>query len=235
MAGLSVGERLKNLKSRIAEACAVSGRSPESVHLLAVSKLQSPQLIRDASAAGQMDFAENYIQEANEKQASLVDLPARWHFIGRIQSNKLKYLVARFHIIHSVDRLEIALALNRLSEAQKLVQNIFLQVNMGREASKGGVDSAALEELLTEVVKCENLKVLGLMVMPPLFDHPADARPLFAAARGLLGEMQAKFGGRHPLNELSMGTSADFSEAIAEGATWVRIGSEVFGPREEKL
>jgi PLP dependent protein len=234
MAGPSVAERLQNLKQRIEAACAKSGRKPDSVRLLAVSKLHSASSIRDAFAAGQTDFAENYIQEAAGKRAELADLPAlRWHFIGRIQSNKVKLLAGKFFAIHSVDRPLIAEALNRAAAALGQVQDIFLQINIADEASKGGASTGDFEHLLTSAEKCANLRVMGLMVMPPLFDDAEKARPLFAQARKILESKREKLAERHPFNELSMGTSHDFSAAIAEGATWVRIGSEVFGPREE--
>lgn len=233
MAGTSVAERLQILKVRIDQACVKACRAPDSVRLLAVSKLQSGQKIRAALNAGQSDFAENYIQEALLKQTELVDLPLHWHFIGRIQSNKVKRLVGKFSVIHSVDRLSIAEALNRLSVKQNLVQDIFLQFNVANESSKGGMTEPELEDLLTAIENCANLRVLGLMVMPPLTADPELVRRHFVQARTVLAKLRAKFGSRHPLTQLSMGTSADFEVAISEGSTWIRIGTDVFGPREE--
>jgi pyridoxal phosphate enzyme (YggS family) len=232
MAGKSVAERLQNLKQRIEKACAENRRKADSVRLLAVSKLQDSEKIRQAFAMGQTDFAENYIQEALAKRGELADLRSlRWHFIGRIQSNKVKSLAAgSFHAIHSVDRVEIAEALDRAARALGKVQDVFLQINLAGEASKGGAEPPQLEHFLTEAGKCENLRVLGLMVMPPL----ENSQVYFLQARELLREKRELLSERHPFNELSMGTSHDFAEAIAAGATWVRIGSEIFGPREEK-
>jgi len=232
MAGTSVAERLKNLHARIADACRAAGREPSSVRLLAVSKLQDAEKIREAFACGQVDFGENYVQEALKKQAELSDLPLRWHFIGRLQSNKLKQMARKFTVIHSLERMETAILLNKVTGPK--TQDIFVQVNIARELSKGGADARAVEQLLTDCANCDYLRVMGLMVMPPLSENPEDARPHFRAARELLIDMREKFAGRHPLTELSMGTSHDFAVAIAEGATIVRIGSEVFGPREKR-
>jgi hypothetical protein len=231
MDGSSVGARLKNLRLRVQEACVASGRAPESVRILAVSKLHSRAAIRAAYDEGQRDFAENYVQEAVDKLDQLASLPVRWHFIGRIQSNKVKFLGGRrFAAIHSVDRVSVAEALNRVAHPDG-GQDIFLQFNAAGEASKGGGDERVIEELAQFVnEKCPRLRVLGLMCMPPL-DQPA--RPFFAQTRALQARLKTKFP-TQPLDQLSMGTSADFSEAIAEGATWIRIGSEIFGPREEK-
>lgn len=219
---MSVVNRLQKLKSRIHDVCAHAGRDPSSVRLLAVSKLQSPDSVREAFACGQRDFAENYLQEALEKQESLADLhELRWHFIGRIQSNKVRALANRFAVIHSVERVSVVEALSR---ATRGVQDIYLQFNVAGETSKGGAaDERALEDLLTAAKKCANLRVLGLMVMPPLDATVEQSRGYFRCAR----EVASRFG----LQELSMGTSHDFAEAIAEGATWIRIGTDVFGPR----
>lgn len=219
---MSVADRLKKLKARIDDASKAAGRQRDSVKLLAVSKLQDSGKIREAYSCGQTDFAENYVQEAIAKQAELGDLPLRWHFIGRIQSNKVKSLAGRFAVIHSVDRLSVLEALDRASTG---VQEIYLQFNVAGESSKGGAaDERALEDLLTAAKKCANLRVLGLMVMPPLEASVEESRGYFRRAR----ELATRLG----LKELSMGTSHDFVQAIAEGATIIRVGTDVFGPRE---
>lgn len=233
MDGLSVEERLKRLNARIREACAGSGRDASEVSLLAVSKRQAEEKIRRAFASGQKCFAENYLQEAEEKMRQLADLPIEWHFIGRIQTNKIKQLARGFAAIHSVDRRAVAEMLNRQPVEGR--QDVFLQFNVAAEASKGGADERGVETLLDFVVaECPRLRVLGLMVMPPL-----DGRSHlhFARSRGLLerlrGRLNGSARGRHPLDQLSMGTSGDFPAAIAEGSTWIRVGTDVFGPRGE--
>lgn len=230
-----IASRLKILRSRIDEACSTAGRDPATVSLLAVSKLHSAALIKEAFQAGQILFAENYVQEAVDKMEELANLKLSWHFIGRIQSNKVKFLGGgRFLVIQSVDRASIASALHRLvPEGQ--TQDIFLQFNVAAESTKGGIiDELDLENLFTFVVdECPSLRVLGLMVMPPLDQPP---RPHFAKARELLKRLRRSPRlGTHPMNQLSMGTSADFTEAILEGSTCVRIGTEIFGQRGEIL
>lgn len=222
MAGTSVASRLQKINERVAAACARAGRRREDVRILAVSKAQPVAKIREAFAAGQKFFAENYVQEAVEKLEQLVNLPAEWHFIGRIQTNKIKFLTGKFAAIHSVDRVEVALALN--SRAAGGTQDIFLQYNVGDEASKGGAGEREVEELAARAPEWGNLRVRGLMVMPPLFDDGEKSRVFFKKARALAAKLR--------LNELSMGTSADFEVAIEEGATWVRIGTQIFGERE---
>lgn len=231
---MSVVQQLYKVKQEIDVACARARRDPNSVRLLAVSKLQPVEKIREAFNAGQTDFAENYVQEVQGKRAPLADCPAlRWHFIGRIQSNKAKLLAGNFAAIHSVDRPEIAAALDRASAPLGQIQDIFLQINIAGEPTKGGVSAGNFEQFLTAATKCANLRIMGLMVMPPLFDDPEKTRPFFAHAAEILRQTRALVSERHPYNELSMGTSADFRVAIEEGATWVRIGTDVFGPREE--
>ena len=228
---MSVAERLKQLKSRVHECCLICGRDPATVRLLAVSKLHLFSSVREAAAVGQVDFAENYVQEALGKMEEAADLKVRWHFIGRIQSNKERALAgAGFAAIHSIDRASIAEALNALvPDGQR--QDIFLQFNAGAELSKGGVvEELDLENLFHFVVEhCLRLRVLGLMVMPPL-GQPS--RPFFARARTLQARLRGmQVQDLHPMDQLSMGTSHDFAEAIAEGATWLRIGTDIFGQR----
>ena len=238
MAGRSVAENLLNLESRVRAVCRTHGRDPVSVHILAVAKLQPLARIREAFACGQRHFAENYVQEAVRKQEQLHSLPAQWHFIGRLQANKVKYLEGRFAAIHSLDRAPLAAHLNRLSPAGRQErQDVFLQYNVAAEASKGGVGEEELRALARFVMaECPRLRVLGLMVMPP--PDSESSGNYFRKTRELQEELRATLTPAqrqaHPFDQLSMGTSADFETAIAEGATWIRIGTELFGPREEK-
>lgn len=236
MAGVSVGNRLESVRARVASACAQAGRSPDSVRILAVSKGQSIDKIRSAYEHGQRDFGENFAQESAAKMDQLHSLPARWHFIGRIQSNKVKVIAGHYAAVHSVDRMEIARRLNMLSP--RFRQDILLEFNSGAEDSKGGLDESGLRELLRFILaECPHLRVMGLMTMPPA-GGGAVARSCFQRTRAMLDRLRRELTpeqlGAHPLNELSMGTTADFEEAIAEGATWIRVGSEIFGPREER-
>ena len=235
MVGPSVAARLKNLTARVEAACERSGRALSSVQILAVSKKHTLEAVRAAVLCEQRDFAENYVQEAIEKVGQASDLSVRWHFIGRIQSNKVKQLVGKFYAIHSVDRVEILRLLNQTCASQASTQNIFLQFNVAAEASKGGVSEVALTELCAEALACSHLRVLGLMVMPPLREDPEDSRRDFAHAREVLRglrEVHVHQLEQHPLDQLSMGTSQDFEVAIEEGSTWIRVGTDIFGPRE---
>ena len=221
MVGMSVAIRLQKIRSRAAKACAVAGRAEESVNILAVSKGQPIAKIREAFNCGQKFFAENYVQEVLIKLEQLETLPVDWHFIGRIQSNKVKLLAGRFSQIHSIDRLNIAATLDSLSLTKP--QEIFLQYNVADESSKGGATERDLEELAVKIEAMPHLRLRGLMVMPPLLENPEQVRPFFKKARAMRDKLR--------LNELSMGTSADFEVAIEEGATWIRIGTEIFGER----
>jgi pyridoxal phosphate enzyme (YggS family) len=239
MDGQSVAERVKHLHERVRAACDRAGRDVNDVHILAVSKFHSLHRVREAYHEGLRDFAENYAQEALTKIEQLENLPVHWHFIGRIQSNKVKFLAGRFAAIHSVDRLSVARELDRVSASAGRVQDIFLQANIAGESQKGGADASDLRKLTREILGLSHLRMLGLMVMPPFADNSEDMRPHFARARVLLGELreelQGEWAGRHPLDQLSMGTTQDFEVAIEEGATWIRIGTDIFGPREEIL
>lgn len=194
--------------------------------LLAVSKTQPAEAIREAFDAGLRDFGENYLQEALEKQADLADLPLRWHFIGPIQSNKTKAIAEHFDWVHSVDRLKIA---QRLSEQRPDALgplNICIQVNVSGEASKSGCSPEAVAALAETIATLPRLRLRGLMTIPAPTENPVEQRQAFARLRRLKETLGAD------LDTLSMGMSQDLEAAIAEGATWVRIGTALFGARE---
>jgi PLP dependent protein len=235
MVGMSVVERLEKIHARIEAACRRAGRAPRDVKILAVSKFHPLQAIRDAFEAGQRDFAENYLQEAEEKQEQLASMPVNWHYIGRIQSNKVKNMIGRFAMIHSVDRPVIAEAIHKLATDQQ--QKILLQYNVAGEESKGGLNEFELDGILQYITGhgLKNISVCGFMVMPPLSDDPEKVRPYFVQARKKLGDLRKSLSAvdraLHPMDQLSMGTSQDFEVAIEEGATWIRVGTEIFGQR----
>ncbi len=234
MVGVSVGDRLKNLNLEIQKITESCGRSLNSVHLIAVSKLQSVAQIRAAYACGQLDFAENYVQEAGDKLEELADLPLRWHFIGRIQSNKVRFLVGKYDLIHSVDREKVIQELNQVSFDRGCVQKILLQYNVAEEESKGGTSGDQLEDLARAACQQPNLRVLGLMVMPPQVDDAEKVRRYFSESRSVLADLRAKMQSvEHPLDQLSLGTSQDYRVAIEEGANWIRVGTQIFGARPD--
>ncbi len=218
----NVRERLEQVQARIAAACQRSGRDPKEVKLLAVSKLQPSELIREAFEAGQRDFGENYAQELRDKVSELAQLDGlRWHAIGPLQTNKAKYVATSAWAFHALDRMEIARELSKRRKGPPL--RCFLEVNVGGEASKSGIRPEEAATLLEGVRTLPNLEVVGLMSLPPPVENPESARPFFRELRGLAQRLG--------LPELSMGTTADFEVAIEEGAHWVRVGTAIFGER----
>lgn len=221
-------ERVRALRGRMAAAAAAAGRNVDSVTLLAVSKGQPAGLIRSAAAAGVADIGESYLGEALEKMQALGDLPLTWHFIGRLQANKTRQVAEHFAWVHGVDRLKIAerLAAQRPFHAPAL--NVCIQVSLADEPAKGGVPAAELPGLAAAVAALPRLALRGLMCIPPAEADPARQRAWFARLRTLRDALSA---GGLRLDTLSMGMSGDFEAAIREGATIVRLGTALFGPR----
>lgn len=221
-------QRYLSVRDRFEEAVRRSGRTMQDVALVAVSKFHPAEAVRAVAEAGHSLFGESYAQEAQEKRAALDDLPLQWHYIGRLQTNKAKDVTGRFDLIHTVDSLKLAETLSRRL-ASGLEQPVLIQLNVGEEAQKAGVDSANLEQLAEGILRLPNLRLLGLMCLPPFFDDGEAARPYFAALREQRDRLAARLGIAFPC--LSMGMSGDFVQAIEEGATLVRIGTDIFGPR----
>lgn len=225
----TIASRLGRVRQRIADAEARAGRASGSVSLLAVSKTFGPDAVREAHAAGQLAFGENYAQEAETKIATLADLGLQWHFIGPIQSNKTRGLAERFDWVHSLERDKIARRLSEQRPAHCAPLSVCLQVNISGEASKSGCAPEALAELAAQVRALPNLRLRGLMAIPEATDSEREQRRAFAALRRLFEALRAA----HPdLDTLSMGMSGDLEAAIAEGATLVRVGSAIFGERQ---
>jgi len=228
MTDLAIAKNIAKLKSRIRNASQNCGRDPGAITLLAVSKTKPAEAVREAAAAGLSDVGENYLQEALDKMASLSDLDLTWHFIGPLQSNKTRPVAEHFDWVHSVDRLKIARRLSEQRPASLPPLNLCLQVNISGEESKAGVSLEELPDLAAEVAGLPGIRLRGLMAIPAPSDSPAEQRRPFAALRGALEALQAELTG---LDTLSMGMSADLEAAIAEGATMVRVGTDIFGPR----
>ena len=227
---MDLKKRLENVKDRINKAAFKCGRDPESIHLVAVSKTISTNRVREAIMAGVTTLGENYVQEARNKFNVLGTFPVSWHFIGHLQSNKAKYAVRLFDLIHSVDTLKLAHELNKQSNKVNKIQDVLIQINISKEPSKSGSDIQNAANLIKDIVLLENVSVKGLMAMPPFFNNPEKARPYFIALRDIRDQIQKVFPGV-VLNELSMGMTVDFEVAIEEGATLVRIGTAIFGER----
>lgn len=223
--------RIAQIQNRIAAAAENCGRSPDDVKLVAVSKTKPASSIRLALDAGLTLFGENYIQEAREKVNDLAATPARWHFIGHLQSNKAKYAVKLFDLIHSVDSPKLARELNKQAAKIGKLQPVLLQVNISREATKTGAFRENAVDLATQIGSLENLSLQGLMTMPPFFDNPEKARPYFQELRVLRDHIRSLAIPGTTMDELSMGMTGDFEAAIEEGATLVRIGTAIFGER----
>lgn len=222
----TIAERLAAVHERIAAAAARAGRPAESIRLVAVSKTKPAEMIREAYAAGQRDFGENYAQELSQKAEALADLPGiKWHFIGPLQRNKVKLIAGVTSLVHTVDRPELAAELARRAVAPGRVLPVLLEVNVSGEATKAGCSPPQAPSLAAEVRALAYLRLDGLMTIPPDTDDREQARPYFAALRRLRDEI----GGDLP--ELSMGMSHDFEIAIEEGATIVRVGTAIFGSR----
>ena len=231
----TVAENIETIRARIRAAAERAGRDPRSVRLVAVSKHQPFAAIREAMAAGQVIFGENYLQEAEDKVAALGQGLA-WHCIGHLQSNKARTAAEIFACIETLDRLKLAKALEtRLAELGKTMP-VLVQVNVGGEAQKAGVAPEKAEQLCRELQQFPHLELQGLMTMPPFVENPEESRGCFRQLR-LLGEELAAQGllGLHGPVQLSMGMSGDFEVAVEEGATLVRVGTALFGGRGQAV
>lgn len=224
----SIADNLARVRAQIQAACQAAGRAPGSVRLLAVSKTWGADAVRQAHAAGQTAFGENYIQEAVEKITALHDLPLEWHCIGPIQSNKTRLVAEHFDWVHSVDRLKIAQRLSEQRPAHLPPLQVCIQVNVDRGENKSGVSPQDLPALAQAVAALPRLQLRGLMTIPEPAESAAQMRAVHAQARTLLEALRQQ---GLALDTLSMGMSADMEAAIAEGSTMVRVGTAIFGQR----
>jgi len=224
----TIRENYLNVMQRIEKAAQKAGRDPKEVKLVAVSKTVEVERIREAIDAGVSILGENYVQEARKKIEE-IGRQVEWHFIGHLQTNKAKYAVRLFDLIHSVDSLSLAEELNRRAQKENQIIKVMIEVNLSGEASKFGTEEEKAFELAKEIYRLKNLSLVGLMTMPPYFDSPELSRPYFIQLRQLKEGLEKE---GIPLKELSMGMSNDFEIAIEEGATYVRVGTAIFGPRK---
>jgi pyridoxal phosphate enzyme (YggS family) len=227
---MSVADNLARVRERIASAAIRSGRNPESVKLVGVTKTVDLQRIEMAVAAGLEILGESYVQEAREK-ISRFHGQVLWHFIGRLQTNKAKYAVKLFDLIHTVDSLKLAVELDRRAGSLDLVLPILIQLNLAREHSKAGSRPEQAFSLIGQIADLSHLKVRGLMTIPPFLSEPERVRPYFRQLRQFSEEISARRLKTVDMAELSMGMSGDFEAAIEEGATLVRVGTAIFGER----
>jgi len=227
---MDLAANLARIRAAIAAACARCDRDPANVRLIAVSKTHPAALVEEAYYAGQSCFGESYVQEFLTK-AELVKVPVSWHFIGHLQSNKVKNLPGRVAMIHSVDRLALAEEIDRQWGKVGTRAEVLIEVNLGGEASKAGVAEADLLPLLRRMAQLPHLAIRGLMTLPPYLADPEEVRPYFRRLRELARQLDALALPGVSMAELSMGMSHDFTAAIEEGATLVRIGTAIFGDR----
>ncbi len=234
---MSIANNLKSIQNRILSASQVVGRHPAEVNIVAVSKRQTEFTIQQAYDYGLRHFGENYVQEAISKKQSLSLPEAQWHFIGHLQSNKVKDVVGQFEYIHSVDRLSLLQKIDRVATDLGLQQKVFLQVNLAEEEGKSGIKESLLDSLFFEGVQLEGIKTCGLMIMPPFAKEAEASRPFFAKGKQLIQLLNSCLDknalSTFHISDLSMGTSQDFEVAIQEGATWIRLGSILLGEREK--
>jgi pyridoxal phosphate enzyme (YggS family) len=222
---VTIAERWQQVRSNVAVACERAGRALHEVTIVAVSKTHPASAVREAAAAGASDFGENYAQELAGKLGE-VALPIRWHFIGRLQSNKAKLVAGKVVLVHAVETESLAQELGKRAAG---VQPILLAVNLGGEATKGGVTAVAAAAIARTLVATPNVRLDGLMTMPPPSEDPETSRPIFEELRTLRDRLRDELG--QPLPVLSMGMSSDYEVAISCGATHVRIGTAIFGSR----
>lgn len=227
---MSIADNLKTVTDRIVSAAKSSGRDLSSVKLVVVTKTVGVDRIREAVDAGASILGENRVQEAKEKIEKLGPI-ASWHLIGHLQTNKAKYAVKLFYLIHSVDSLELAKEIDKQAAKIGKVQDVLIEVSISGEASKAGVAPENAAALIKDAVKLKNISIKGLMTIPPFSDNPEDSRPYFKKLRELSESVARENIPGVSMKELSMGMSGDFEVAIEEGSTMVRVGTAIFGKR----
>jgi PLP dependent protein len=226
-----IASHIAIVRERIAAAARAAGRAPDEVRLLAVSKTFSADHVRAAYAAGQRDFGENKVQEALQKRDDTAELEIRWHLIGHLQSNKVKKAAPAFAAIHAIDSVDLLRRVDQAAGEQGAAPEIYIQVDLAGEATKFGAPEADVPGIARAAVECRAARLMGLMLLPPWFDDPEQARPYFRRLRDLRDRLVVDGIDRSHLRELSMGMSHDFEVAIQEGATLVRVGTAIFGKR----
>ena len=229
---MGISERYAEVKRRVDEAAKRSGRDPSDVVLIAVTKTHPASEINEAIDAGATDIGENRVQEVLEKQDDVKDV--RWHLIGHLQTNKVRQIIDKVVMIHSVDSLKLAREIDKRALAHGLTMDVLIEINSAMEETKSGIAADGLRQLCEEITaECDNVRICGIMCIPPIAAEPEDSRPYFREAAELFEEMKGWDlpKDRFSPTELSMGMSGDFEVAIEEGATMVRVGSSIFGPR----
>jgi PLP dependent protein len=226
-----IAENVKNIQEKIQNACITAGRDPNSVTLIAVSKTFRSDEIEEVVRSGVLDIGESYVQEIIEKRGRVSDPRVRWHFIGHLQSNKVKYIADWVHLVHSVDNENVAAEIQKRGSKLGRVIDVLIEVNTSGEASKFGVSPGRAVDLVGKISMQQNLRVQGLMTIGPFLPDPGQSRPSFRLLKKVFDEVNAAHILKEPMKNLSMGMTHDFTVAIEEGATMVRIGTAIFGTR----
>ncbi|MEX0601923.1 MAG: YggS family pyridoxal phosphate-dependent enzyme [Bacteroidota bacterium] len=228
-----ISQNIHSIRTRIQEACLRSGRDPSSVLLLAVSKSFPPEMVNEAWGSGVEDFGENYVQELIRKQKVLASRQIRWHFVGHLQTNKVRQIVESIHLIHSVDNLRLVEEIQRRAEKVGRTIDVLVEVHTTAEATKFGVPPEKTVQFVREISAFDRVRVKGLMTMGPFSEQPGDSRPSFRTVAGLARTIDGEGIPHVAMNQLSMGMTHDFEIAVEEGATILRIGTAIFGPRQK--
>ena len=229
---MEISENVQAVKERIAKAAALCGRDPSEIALVAASKMNSADKVKEAVLAGVDACGENRVQELLEKYEQGAYEGAPLHFIGTLQKNKVKYLVGKVSLIHSVDSFSLLQEIEKQAARRDLVQDVLLEINIAGEDSKSGMEASRLPEILEMAAPLEHVRILGLMAIPPICSDPEENRPYFAKMRQLFVDNAGKKYDNSLMKCLSMGMSSDFETAITEGATMVRVGTAIFGRRD---
>jgi pyridoxal phosphate enzyme (YggS family) len=226
-------DRIERVRARMRDAARRANRAMDEITLVAVSKTHPVESIQAAISCGLAEFGENRVQEADQKIPIVGREAARWHLIGHLQSNKARRAVELFDVIHSIDSAALAMRLDRIcEEIQRETLPVLIQVDLGHESTKSGVDEDSVRDVVSAVRECSRLKLTGLMTLPPFFDEVERVRPYFRRLRDLRDKLQAESSFANQRGELSMGMTNDFEIAIEEGATMIRVGTAIFGERE---
>lgn len=227
----AVRARLVDVRERIARAAARAGRDPSQIRLIAISKTFAADAVRVVAADGQIDFGENKLQEAQQKRLELADLPIRWHLVGHLQSNKARKAAAEFDVIHSIDSVQLLHRVDEAAAAANRRLDLLIQADLAREPTKHGAREEELLPIFEAARRASAVKVVGLMLLPPAVDDPESARPWFRRLRTLRDSLKSQSISADMLKEMSMGMSHDYEIAVEEGATFVRVGTAIFGRR----
>ena len=228
----AVRARLADVRERIARAAARAGRDPSRIRLIAISKTFGANAVRTAALEGQVDFGENKLQEAQQKRQDLSDLPLKWHLVGHLQSNKARKAVAEFDVIHSIDSVSLLEKIDEAAAAIHRSVELLVQVDLAGEPTKHGALEGELGPIFEAARRASAIRLIGLMLLPPAVDDPEAARPWFRRLRALRDKLMGEGVSATMLAELSMGMSHDYEIAVEEGATFVRVGTAIFGRRD---